>query len=50
MSRTAPAEIEPIESTGGSLEILEKLSESKQAILTEIESTLSKLFGARIIL
>ncbi|MBL8004259.1 MAG: DNA polymerase III subunit gamma/tau [Candidatus Kapabacteria bacterium] len=50
ISRTIPAEIEPIESTGGSLEILEKLSESKQAILTEIESTLSKLFGARIIL
>lgn len=49
-SRTITAEIEPIDATGGSMEILEKLSESKQAILSEIESTLSKLFGARIIL
>lgn len=48
--RSTPKEFEPIEPISGSMEILEKLSESKQAILTEIEVTLSKLFGARIIL
>lgn len=43
-------EMEPIEPQTSSLEILEKLSDSKKAILSEIEGTLSKLFGARIIL
>lgn len=48
--RSIPSEMEPSEPQAGSLEILEKLSESKKAVLSEIEETLTKLFGARIIL
>jgi len=48
--RSTPTEMEPSEPQAGSLEILEKLSESKKAVLSEIEETLTRLFGARIIL
>lgn len=49
-STSPTVEMDPSEFVQSSKELVEILSESKKAVLNEIEETLTKLFGARVII